>query len=84
METITLTGFTARNTDKAIAFTATSENGQKPLWIPRSKITSFVEGDSFGVPQQYNGETIVRQAVPCQMQIDAEFLAKVAPHYIPR
>lgn len=84
MTTLTLTGFTARNTEKAVAFTASSENNQKPLWIPLSKIVSSTEGDTFSVPQTYAGEGVTRNAFPVQLEVDAEWLAKVAPHYIPK
>jgi hypothetical protein len=76
MITITLNGFIARETEKAVAFLATAATA-KPLWIPRAKIATIVETDALSASVQLAGEGIARQAVPVSVEIDAAFAAKV-------
>jgi len=76
MTTITLNGYIARETEKAVAFCATAATA-KPLWIPRVKIAAIVESDDRSAAVRLAGEGIVRQAVPVSVEIDAAFAAKV-------
>jgi hypothetical protein len=76
MTTITLNGFIARETEKAVAFLATAATA-KPLWIPRAKIAAIVEADALSASVQLAGEGIARLAVPVSVEIDAAFAAKV-------
>jgi len=72
----TITGYIVRETEKAVAFLATIE-ADKPLWIPRKKIASLVEQDYESLPAQLQGEGIKRAAIPVEISVDSEFLAKV-------
>jgi hypothetical protein len=76
MTTITLSGFVARETEKAVAFCATAKT-EKPLWIPRAKIAAIVESDARSASVRLAGEGIARQAVPVSVEIDAEWFAKI-------
>ena len=76
MTTITLSGFVARETEKAVAFLATTKT-EKPLWIPRAKIAAIVESDARSASVRLAGEGVMRQAVPVSVEIDAEWFAKI-------
>jgi hypothetical protein len=76
MTTTTLTGLIARETEKAVAFVQRGES--KPLWLPRKKIVALTELDERSQPVQIQGEKIMRQGVPVQVEICSEFLARVA------
>ena len=76
--TITLKGYIAHETEKAVAFVTLPLIGEhKPLWIPRAKITSLVETDALSASVQLKGEKIRRLAVPVEIEIDAAFAEKV-------
>ena len=78
MDTITLSGYIARETEKAVAFVTLPLAGEhKPLWIPRKKISQLIERDTLGATVQLAGESIRRQAVPVEIQICEAFAAKV-------
>jgi hypothetical protein len=78
MDTLTLTGFIARETEAAVAFV---QQGQKtdvaPLWLPRRKIVALHELDALSARVQLKGEGVARQAIPVTIEIDAAFAAKV-------
>jgi hypothetical protein len=78
MTTTTLFGFIARETEKAIAVVQLPLAGEhKPLWIPRKKIASLVERDDRSASVQLKGEGVRRLAYPVDLEIDAEWLAKI-------
>ena len=72
----TISGYIARETEKAVAFVATTKT-EKPLWIPRSKILAMVERDDLSANVQLAGERIRRVATPVDLEIDAEWMAKI-------
>jgi hypothetical protein len=76
MTTTTLTGLIARETEKAVAFMQHGES--KPLWLPRKKIASLVELDERSQPVQIQGEKLMRQGIPVQVEVETAFLARVA------
>lgn len=76
MTTTTLTGLIARETEKAVAFLQHGET--KPLWLPRKKISAMTELDERSRPVQIQGEKITRQGIPVQVEVETEFLARVA------
>ena len=76
MTTTTLTGLIARETEKAVAFVQRGET--RPLWLPRKKIAQLVELDERSQPVQIQGEKIVRQGVPAQLEVETEFLSRIA------
>jgi len=74
----TITGYIARETEAAVAFVQRPLTADmKPLWIPRKKIASLIERDDLSANVQLAGESIRRQAIPVEINIDSEFLAKV-------
>ena len=74
----TITGYIARETEKAIALVTLPLAGEhKPLWIPRSKVVALNELDQISASVQLAGEKIRRLAVPVEIEIDAAFAAKV-------
>lgn len=74
----TLSGYIARETEKAVAFVQRPFNGPlKPLWIPRKKIASLTESDDLSSSVQLAGEDVRRLAYPVTVEIDAAFAAKV-------
>lgn len=78
MTTITLSGYIARETNAAVAFVQLPLAGEhRPLWIPRKKIASLIERDALSASVQLKGESIRRLATPVEVEIDAEFAAKV-------
>jgi len=78
MNTITLSGYIARETDKAIALVTLPLDGeQKPLWVPHSKVVNLIERDTLGATVQLAGESIRRQTTPAEIEICAAFAAKV-------
>jgi hypothetical protein len=78
MTTKTLSGFIARETEKAIAFVTLPIAGEhKPLWIPRSKVVALNELDQVSASIQLAGEKIRRLAIPVEIEIDAAFAEKV-------
>lgn len=78
MSTITLSGFIARETNAALAFVQLPVAGeQRPLWIPRKKITALRERDALSANVQLAGEGVRRQATPVEVEIDEAFAAKV-------
>ena len=76
MTTTTLTGLIARETEKAVAFVQQGQD--RPLWLPRKKIVSLTELDALSQPVQIQGEKIVRQGVPVQVEVETEFLSRIA------
>lgn len=73
------TGYVVRETEAAIAFVAASDAGKigvKPLWIPRKKIISQRESDSWSrnIVTAQDGK---RLGKPIDLYIDAEFAARV-------
>ena len=77
MTTSTLTGYIARETDAAVAFVATLEDGVKPFFIPRKKIVAMVEGEAQDMPVQLAGESVKRKAIPFTLEVDTAFLARL-------
>lgn len=78
MTTITLSGFIARETEKAVAFVQRPLTGEmKPLWVPRKKIAQLLESDDLSASVQLAGEDVRRLAYPVSVEIDAAFAAKV-------
>jgi hypothetical protein len=78
MTTTTLSGYVARETEKAIALVRLPLIGEhKPLWIPRKKIASLIERDELSSSVQLAGESVRRLAYPVDLEIDAEWLAKI-------
>jgi len=78
MTTITLSGFIARETEKAVALVQLPLIGEhKPLWIPRKKIASLTETDDLSSSVQLAGEDVRRLAYPVTVEIDAEFAKRV-------
>ena len=78
MTTTTLSGYIARETEKAVALVRLPLIGEhKPLWIPRSKVAAIVERDELSSSVQLAGEDVRRLAYPVEIEIDAEFAAKV-------
>lgn len=77
-----LTGYIARETDAAVAFIAGPLTlDMKPLWVPRKKITSMVELDSYSPSVQLAGEQVRRLVTPVELEVDSDFLKKVGyPH----
>jgi hypothetical protein len=74
----TITGYIARETEKAIALVMLPLAGEHaPLWIPRSKVVALNELDQISASVQLKGEKIRRLAVPVEVTIDAAFAAKV-------
>lgn len=74
----TLSGYIARETEAAVAFVQRPLTADmKPLWVPRKKISQLVERDTLSANVQLKGESIRRQAVPVEISVDSEFLAKV-------
>ena len=74
----TLTGYIARETEKAVAFVQRPLTADmKPLWIPRSKVVSLIERDTLDATVQLKGESIRRLATPVEVEIDAAFATKV-------
>ena len=51
---------------------------KKPFWVPRSKIVSMVELDTYSPLFEMVGETFRRQSIPVDLEIDTEWLAKVS------
>jgi hypothetical protein len=86
MTTVTLEGFIARETEKAVAFVshaALQQGGEvAPLWLPRKKISSMVETDERSASAQIKGERVQRQLVPVEVTVDKEFATKVGA-YVP-
>lgn len=76
-----ISGYIARETEKAIAFLADAAT-QKPLWIPRSKLHNLQETDEQSPRVRLAGEKIDRAALPVTFEIEDAFLAKVAPHML--
>jgi hypothetical protein len=76
MTTITLSGYIARETEKAVGFLATAET-TKPLWIPVKKIAAIRETDGLSVAVSIAGETIARNGIPVEIDVDAAFLEKI-------
>jgi hypothetical protein len=73
-----MTGYIARETEKAVAFVQLPLLGEhKPLWIPRKKISSRVELDAYSPSVQLAGEDIRRLAIPVELEVDADWLAKI-------
>lgn len=78
MTTIALSGYIARETEKAVALVTLPLVGEHaPLWIPRSKIAALTELDAISASVQLKGEKIRRLATPVEIEIDAAFAAKV-------
>lgn len=78
MTTIALSGYIARETEKAVALVTLPLAGEHaPLWIPRSKIAALTERDAISASVQLKGEKIRRLATPVEIEIDAAFAAKV-------
>ena len=77
--TIKLSGFIARETEKAIAFIGIDADhiDAKPFWIPRKKISSVIELDTPDVDIQLKGESISRLATPVSIEVDSAFAEKV-------
>lgn len=77
--TITLTGYNAAGTEKAIAFVESGLDltDVKPLWLPRKKIASMVELDELSKKIQFKGERVQREAIPVRLEVDKEFLARI-------
>ena len=74
----TITGYIARETEKAVALVMLPLAGEHaPLWVPRAKIVELVERDTMSANVQLKGEKIRRQATPVTITIDPEFAAKV-------
>ena len=74
----TLTGYIARETEAAVAFVQRPLTADmKPLWIPRKKISQLIERDSLSANVQLAGERVRRLAYPVDLEIDAEWLAKI-------
>ena len=76
--TVTLTGYVARETEKALAIVQAPVAGEKkPLWVPRSKVASLIETDGYSPSIRLAGEKISRLGTPVELEIDAAFAAKV-------
>lgn len=79
MATVTLTGFIARETEKAVAFVGYPVAGEhKPLWIPRKKISRLIETDALSASVQLAGESIRRLATPVEIDVDTAFMGRIA------
>ena len=78
MTTRTLTGYIARETEKAVAFVAAPLTVDvKPLWVPISKIEKRDETDEYSPTVQLAGEAVRRLCIPVSLDVDADFLDKV-------
>ena len=78
MTTTAISGYIARETEKAVAVVTLPLAGEhKPLWIPRKKISSMVERDDLSPSVQLQGERVRRLAYPADLEVDAEWLAKI-------
>ena len=74
----TLTGYIARETEKAVAFVqGPLTTDMKPLWIPRKKISNTVETDGYSPSIQLAGEGVRRLGTPVELTVDAEFMARI-------
>lgn len=72
----TITGYIVRETEKAVAFCATAKT-EKPLWIPRAKIEAIRERDELTARVRVAGETLARNGIPVDVDVDAAFLEKI-------
>lgn len=73
-----LTGFIARETEKAIGLAnGESRANVKLLWIPRAKVDSMVELDSPSIAIQIAGDQAQHSATPVKIEIDTAFLQKI-------
>ena len=74
-----LTGYIARETDKAIAFILRedAQNGVKPLWIPRAKLDAMEELDELSKTITLAGEGVARICTPVYIDVDNLFLKKI-------
>jgi|TARA_Y100000389_G_C17408072_1_gene489215 hypothetical protein len=73
-------GYIVRETEKAVAFVQEGKFAGvevKALWVPRSKINSMVERDSYSPSIQLAGEKIRRFGIPTDLEIDPAFLEKI-------
>ena len=71
--------FIVNQTEKAIDIVTLPAMGEKkPFWVPRSKIVSMVELDTYSPLFEMVGETFRRQSIPVDLEIDTEWLAKVS------
>jgi hypothetical protein len=50
---------------------------KKLLWVPRAKIESMNEIDTYSPLFEIAGEKFRRQSIPVNLQVNAEWLAKV-------
>lgn len=73
-----LSGFIARETEKAVAFVTLPLRGEhKPLWIPKKKILERVDLDTGKHSIQLAGEGIRRLAAPVELTVDTSWIEKV-------
>lgn len=73
-------GFMVRETEKAVAIVRCGDHAGaavRALWVPRSKINSMVERDSYSPSIQLEGERVRRLGIPFDFDIDQSFLVKV-------
>jgi hypothetical protein len=75
----TLSAYIVRETEKAVALCKLPAAGiHKPMWVPKSKIVSMKETDEYSPIFELAGEKIRRQSIPVNIEIDAEFMARIA------
>jgi hypothetical protein len=61
--------FIVNQTEKAIAIVTLPAMGEKkPFWVPRSKIVSMVELDTYSPLFEMVGETFRRQSIPVDLR----------------
>ena len=80
MTNLTLNGYIARETEKAIAFVKVSDAGKNdiaPLYVPLSKVIANQESDEMSVRVSLKGEEISRQATPAALEICGEWAEKM-------
>jgi len=72
------THYIVRQTEKAIGVVTLPAMGpKKMLWVPRAKIESMNEIDTYSPLFEIVGEKFRRQSIPVNLQVNAEWLAKV-------
>jgi hypothetical protein len=72
------THYIVRQTEKAIGVvTLPAMGAKKLLWVPRAKIESMNEIDTYSPLFEVEGEKFRRQSIPVNLHMDAEWLAKV-------
>ena len=75
----TLSAYIVRETEKAVALCKLPAAGiHKPMWVPKSKIVSMKETDEYSPCFELHGEKIRRQSIPVNIEIDTEFMARIA------